>query len=192
MTVPDEVEDLFLPLPDVSSSQTLADFKSMIEPIVNIPAGKQQIYFDNRPLTDTSLTLEGAGIRDGDMVYVMRPQAKAPKRKPELQNDEAEILRQRLLEMPEALQNARGSFPALADAVNDPARFRELFHESVRANKERQRQEQAEYDDPFNVEAQKKIEEMIRNERVEENFEEAWKTAPECKYYRVPPPKPSI
>lgn len=74
--------------------------------------------------------------------------------------------------------------PELADAAqNDPARFRDLLgqlaamQESARLQREREMQLLEA--DPFDVEAQKKIEEAIRQERVLENMEQAMEDMPE-------------
>jgi DNA damage-inducible protein 1 len=68
-------------------------------------------------------------------------------------------------------------------ASSDPRRFAELFRElsSRKAEQERQRQlEIARLNaDPFDVEAQRKIEEAIRQEAVSENLEHAIEYAPE-------------
>ena len=37
--------------------------------------------------------------------------------------------------------------------------------------------------DPFNADAQAKIEEMIRQERIHENVEKALQENPECEYF---------
>lgn len=70
-----------------------------------------------------------------------------------------------------------------AAAVSDPRRFSELLRElsSRRADQERQRTLEIERlnADPFDVEAQQRIEEAIRQEAVLENLEHAIEYAPE-------------
>jgi DNA damage-inducible protein 1 len=68
-------------------------------------------------------------------------------------------------------------------AHSNPQRFAELLRElnSRRADAERQRLLEIERlnADPFDVEAQRRIEEAIRNEVVDENFEHAIEYSPE-------------
>jgi hypothetical protein len=70
-----------------------------------------------------------------------------------------------------------------AAAVSDPRRFAELLREltSRRADQERQRTLEIERlnADPFDVEAQQRIEEAIRQEAVLENLEHAIEYSPE-------------
>lgn len=93
--------------------------------------------------------------------------------------DEAHLLRVLL-----TLSFCSQTNPELADAAqNDPARFRDLLgqlaamQESARLQREREMQLLEA--DPFDVEAQKKIEEAIRQERVLENMEQAMEDMPE-------------
>jgi hypothetical protein len=87
--------------------------------------------------------------------------------------------------------------PEMAEAASsNPTRFRELLHQlktmqaSARAQQERER-ELLEAD-PYDLEAQKKIAEAIRQEQVLENMEQAMETMPEsyvsislsCKAFR--------
>lgn len=78
----------------------------------------------------------------------------------------------------------RQSQPELADAaVNNPDRFRELLSQfSAMQNSAKLQQEneaQLLNSDPYNVEAQKKIEEAIRQAAVLENMETAMENMPE-------------
>lgn len=70
-----------------------------------------------------------------------------------------------------------------AAAVSDPARFRELLQQfsAMQNSAKMQQQREAELlnSDPYNIEAQKKIEEAIRQEAVLENMESAMENMPE-------------
>jgi DNA damage-inducible protein 1 len=84
---------------------------------------------------------------------------------------------------PAALENLRAQAPALAALVNDPDRWRDEFLRMTRAEEEQARERQNQVNmlnaDPFNVEAQKQIEEMIRQELVMENVQHAIDHTPE-------------
>jgi DNA damage-inducible protein 1 len=84
---------------------------------------------------------------------------------------------------PQAQAELRQRDPDLAATINDANRWRETFvmrQRSVQdAERERQNQIALLNEDPFNVEAQRKIEELIRQERVVENLEKAYNENPE-------------
>lgn len=82
--------------------------------------------------------------------------------------------------LPQVLQNQ----PELADAAaSDPARFRELLSQFNAMQSSAKLQQRHEADllnsDPYNIEAQRKIEEAIRQEAVLENLETAMENMPE-------------
>lgn len=77
------------------------------------------------------------------------------------------------------------SNPQLAEAaVSNPAGFRQLYS-ALRAQQEAARREEERQaimlnSDPYNIEAQRKIEETIRQQAVEENLETAMENMPEA------------
>ncbi|KAL9940321.1 hypothetical protein V8E36_001026 [Tilletia maclaganii] len=97
----------------------------------------------------------------------------------------AETLRLQLINNPSFLQQVRATRPELADAVSSsPERFLQLLQaERARTNAAQQARAQAEAElanaDEFDIEAQRKIEEAIRQERVMENLEHAMEFSPE-------------
>ena len=96
---------------------------------------------------------------------------------------EIETARLSILGNPQAMAQVREQRPALADALNDPNRFREVWMEMMKEDEEREQerleQMQLLNEDPFNVDAQRKIEEMIRQQQVQENLEFAFNHNPE-------------
>ncbi|KAF5002547.1 hypothetical protein FDECE_10611 [Fusarium decemcellulare] len=81
-----------------------------------------------------------------------------------------ELIRLQILGQPALRQQLQRQHPELAAAVDNPARFAQIFHDSQdreqRERLERQREIERLNDDPFNVENQRKIEEMILFGRV--------------------------
>ena len=74
--------------------------------------------------------------------------------------------------------------PEIVDAAqNNPAAFAELLRQTHQRQQEAELERRQEYErlhaDPFNVEAQRKIEEAIRQQAVLENMEHALEYAPE-------------
>lgn len=110
-----------------------------------------------------------------------RPQAARPR--PGGGENDPELIRLQVLGNPALRQQLQGQHPELASAVDDPARFARIFTDSQdrerRERNERQREIERLNDDPFNVENQRKIEEMIRQERVMENLQNAMEHNPE-------------
>lgn len=94
-----------------------------------------------------------------------------------------ENVRQNILANPPAMEQVRRDRPALADSIHDQARFLEAWRgmERAEADLEQERLEQIRLlnDDPFNIEAQAKIEEIIRKEAVQENLQFAYEHNPE-------------
>lgn len=74
--------------------------------------------------------------------------------------------------------------PFLADAINDSKLWSERWEEVQKQRKDLEEQKERDMAlleaDPFDIEAQKRIEELIRLERVEENFEQTKEYHPEC------------
>lgn len=116
----------------------------------------------------------------------MQNQRSQSSRRQEATPDEIETARLSILGNAGAMAQVRDQRPALAEAINDPARFREVWLEMLREDKQRE-EEQIEQmrllnDDPFNIEAQRKIEEMIRQESVQQNLQHAYEHNPEGKH----------
>jgi DNA damage-inducible protein 1 len=182
-------------LPDISPNQTLGELKANIDPFIGIPKAQQQIIFQNRPLQNDTQTLDAAGVKDGDMITVIRRQpaqsrtqassSRQPTNQGRADADAIETMRLQALGEPAILENFRNAAPELASAVNDPTRFRQLWEERIakeRRNKQEQERLMRELDeDPMDEEKQRKIEELIRQQRVDENYHEALENSPECK-----------
>jgi DNA damage-inducible protein 1 len=113
-----------------------------------------------------------------------RQQQQPPRRpQPAAGQHDPEVIRLQILGDPALRQQLGRQNPDLAAAVDDPARFARAFQDSVdreqRERFERQREIERLNDDPFNIENQRKIEEMIRQERVMENLQNAMEHNPE-------------
>ncbi|WPG99396.1 DNA damage-inducible protein 1 [Acrodontium crateriforme] len=184
---------------DLPPDLTVADLKGFVQAETNIEPAQQQFYLNNVLVQGDTKTLQEAGINDGDMLAMLqqstqsnnnmgaqrRPQQAAfGQRRPARPNsDEIETSRLSILGNPQAMAQVRQQRPALAEAINDSARFREVWEEMYREDDERER-ERAEQmrllnEDPFNIEAQRKIEEIIRQESVQENLQFAYEHNPE-------------
>ncbi|KAF2836072.1 hypothetical protein M501DRAFT_283071 [Patellaria atrata CBS 101060] len=200
INAPNETNDQELLTLDLPGHLTVADLKGFVQAETNFPTPSQHFYLNGQPLLGDHKTLEEAGIKDGEMLAMLirRPgasprggsSAAQQQRRPggrrrgdDLDPGEVETTRLRILGSPAALQQIRHQKPELAETVNDPVRFREVWLRLKREEEdyERERQNQIALlnEDPFNVEAQKRIEEMIRQERVIENLQHAYENNPE-------------
>ncbi|GAA5979212.1 hypothetical protein JCM10908_002839 [Rhodotorula pacifica] len=172
---------------DVDLSMELENVMALLEADSNISVDDQLLFFNGRHLTGLKDSLESYGVQANDMLLLRHkstdPNANAPVAGRNVEQD-AETMRRQVMGDPRLMAELRRANPDLAEAAqNNPTRFRELLHqlqsmqESARLQRER---EMALLEaDPFDVEAQQKIEEAIRHERVLENMEQAMESMPE-------------
>lgn len=178
---------------------TVNDLKALIHGDTNIPPASQHCYYDNRAIRDGTQTLEQLNIRGGDMIGVavhdpseivrrrtqQESSSQASSRPTTLSNDDFDPERFRLHIMgdPRLLEQVRQQNPELANAAHDPEQYYAIWEQQ----QDRQAQLQAEKAakiamlnaDPFNSEAQAEIAEIIRQERVSENVQQALDENPE-------------
>lgn len=147
--------------------------------------------------------MEELNIADGDMLSLhirdmsgsttvrAQPAARPTQGAPQQQRggrDDPEVIRLQILGDPNMRQEAQRQRPELAAALDNPQRFAQLWHEMADAERrERAMRQQRIADlnaDPFDVEAQMRIAEMIREERVQENLQNAIEHNPEGTIYR--------
>ncbi|GAB7340091.1 hypothetical protein MBLNU457_6581t2 [Dothideomycetes sp. NU457] len=188
---------------EVGSSLTIADLKSYINAETGFDISRQLLYFNGHPVQEDSKTLEELNIKDGEMIALLiseeeNPDQSQPSRRggqsqssgardggAGAMNSPAQIesMRQACLRNPAQLAQIRQQQPDLADAVHDQQRFKDIFERLIGAERDRERERQNQMrllnEDPFNVEAQRKIEEIIRQDRVMENLQHAYEHNPE-------------
>ncbi|KJY00832.1 DNA damage-inducible protein 1 [Zymoseptoria brevis] len=187
---------------DLPPGLSVGDLKGFVNAETSIPQASQQFFLNNQTIQGDDKTLEEVGIQDGDMIAMlmrqeqtnqnnMGTQRRAQPQQPQQQQrrglgsnvQEIETTRLSILGSPAAMAQVREQRPALAEAINDSNRFRDVWLEMNREdeNRERDRLEQMRLlnEDPFNIEAQRKIEEMIRQESVQENLQFAYEHNPE-------------
>lgn len=190
---------------DVALTLSLSDFKAYVNDVTSISTDRLLFIHNGRPLIGETTTLAQLGINDGEMLALVTSEQEQPQGQPQETAssargpadmgapDEIESIRRRLLQVPHDLATIRRSRPDLAAAVNDPARFRRLYEELLRQQKEEVRERERQIvelnKDPFNMEAQQKIAELIRQDRVTENLQHAMEHNPEgtsclCYMYR--------
>ncbi|CAH0048820.1 unnamed protein product [Clonostachys solani] len=184
---------------DVFPEMTVATLRESVQAESNIAPLSQHIYHNGRLLSDDAKTLEQLEIVDGEMlaVHVRDPrgntgvpsqsQRPQPQQRPAQQGarpqQDPELIRLQILGNPAMRAQVQSQNPELASALEDPARFAQILNDSYdreqRERMERQREIERLNDDPFNIDAQRRIEEMIRQERVMENLQSAMEHNPE-------------
>ncbi|BGP00857.1 DNA damage-inducible protein 1 [Rhodotorula toruloides] len=174
---------------DVGLDMELENLMALLEADSSIPVDDQLVFHNGRRLTGFKESLDSYGVKENDML-LLRQKSNDPASSQQAHvagrniAQDAETMRRQVLGNPQVMADLRRTNPELADAAqNDPARFRDLLgqlaamQESARLQREREMQLLEA--DPFDVEAQKKIEEAIRQERVLENMEQAMEDMPE-------------
>ncbi|EMC93189.1 hypothetical protein BAUCODRAFT_75539, partial [Baudoinia panamericana UAMH 10762] len=181
---------------DLPPGLSIADLKGFVNAETSLPQASQQFYLNNVPIQGDNKTLEEAGIKDGDMLAMLmrepsqqnnmgrQPQQQASQRRAAGPGQaEIETTRLSILGNPSAMAQVREQRPALADAINDPDRFKDVWMEMMREDEDRERERQEQMrllnEDPFNIDAQRKIEEMIRQQAVQDNLQHAYEHNPE-------------
>jgi DNA damage-inducible protein 1 len=182
---------------------TVDTLRSSIQAEARIEPSAQHLYHNGQLITDTSKTMQELGIADGDMLALhvrdmrgttgvpapgggrARAQPSAPRGGARPPAQDPELVRLQVLGNAHLRAELANQQPEIAAALDDPQRFAQLFNASLdrdqRERAERQQMIQRLNDDPFDVEAQARIEEMIRQERVMENLQNAMEHNPEGK-----------
>ncbi|KAI0314797.1 aspartyl protease-domain-containing protein [Amylostereum chailletii] len=161
---------------EIDPTMELENVMALLEAESDIPVREQSISFEDRELSNPKATMRDLGVGENAMLRLRRKVTVAGRPA----EQDAEMMRLQLLGDPDMMRQLRQVQPEIAEAAqSNPARFAELLRQT------RQRQTEAEHeiqrlnDDPFDVEAQRRIEEAIRNQAVMENMEHALEYSPE-------------
>lgn len=187
---------------DLSLDLTLADLKGFVNAKTAVPPESQQFFLNNQPVHgDDTRSLTVLGVKAEDMLAMLirkpgqqsnmgappNPQPNSGALRVQGEQD-IEMMRQRLLNDPRSLQAMREQRPALADAIQDRVRFRDALmqmeREAAQVREDRLEQMRQLNENAFDEESQRRIEEMIRQESVQENLQFAYEHSPEGKQHR--------
>ncbi len=184
----------------VYNDMTLGTLRSMVQADTGIHPAAQHLYHNGRLITDDAKTLEQLQISDGEMLALHvretrgstgvqntgQPAVQAPRPGDRRQGGEPhqqdpELIRLQILGDPNLRAVAERQYPR--EVLDDPNRFAQMFYERYdqerRERSDRDRNIAALNADPFDIEAQARIEEIIRQERVMENLQNAMEHNPE-------------
>ena len=181
---------------DVFPDMTFNDIKALVQDEINVPPPSQHFFFNQRSIADTTQTLAQVGISEGDMLGmavqdpekgVRRGQRSAQQSSTQQespQRPDPERMRLHIVGDPRMMAEVRRQDPELADAANNRDRFHTIWDQRQRQIAQAEAEKNAQLAllnaDPFNAEAQRKIEEMIQHERIQENIQKALEENPEC------------
>lgn len=192
---------------DVGHEMTVADLKAIIHADTGVTPADQALFFNTIQLRDDSQTLDHYQIREGSMLGLLVDGPESENRGPEGRSapdaegpnpprsgglQDAETVRLQALGNGTLLDNLQYHHPELFLAINDPERFRQIWEYSLRYQNNIEAEKHRELAilnaDPFNIETQMKIEEIIRQEQVMENVQSAMDYTPEGKSAILLPP----
>ena len=171
---------------DVGPGMTIEDLKAVVAIDTNVQPERQVFFLNGNILADGAKTLEGVGLHENDILVMQVRRVQPPTRAlPQRQRlrDDAELLRLQAMGDPRVLEQLRRHKPELANAVQDSGRFREIWNrltqEQDEVEAEKERTIARLNADPFDTEAQIKIEEMIRENAVMQNLTDTMENTPE-------------
>ena len=191
---------------EIAPDTTVSILKESVQAESQIPKTSQHLYHNGQLLNDDAKTMEQLSIGDGEMLALHvrdmvgstgQPAAQRqaqPARQQQSQRGgggqpDPETIRLQLLGNPEMRQQAINQRPELAAVIDNPERFAQAFRQMQDQEREeqmRRRQQIADLNaDPFDIDAQRRIAEMIREERVQENLQNAIEHNPEGELSRI-------
>ncbi|CAO3597842.1 unnamed protein product [Absidia cylindrospora] len=164
----------------------LEDLKALLEVEAGIPPTEQGLYFNGVEMVDAKKTMEQYGVQDDDMLLMQRKAASSSTSSSAATSGthpNFDLMRQHVLNDPRLLEQLSSLNPELVRAAReDPSRFTTMvqqLEQSRRQAEDQRTQMMAANADPFDVEAQKRIEDAIKQENIAANLEAAMEYNPE-------------
>lgn len=190
---------------EIQPDTTVSTLKESVLAEVHIPVRAQHLYHNGQLLNDDTKTMEQLHIGDGEMLALhvrdmvgstgvaasqhrSQPAAQQQQRR-QGDDPDPELLRLQALGNPAWRQQLNDQKPELGAEVDNPERFAQVYRRlRAQEREEHMRRQQAIQQlnsDPFDLDAQRRIEEMIREERVQENLQNAIEHNPEGTWRRA-------
>ncbi|OCH95925.1 hypothetical protein OBBRIDRAFT_445220 [Obba rivulosa] len=162
---------------EIDPNMELENVMALLEAESGIPVPEQSISYEGRDLSDPKATMKDLGVGDHAMLLLRRKVNVAGR----TMEQDAEMMRLQLLGDPQIMEQLRQTNPEIAAAAeSDPVRFAELLRLTRQRHLEAERELEQLEADPFDIEAQHRIEEAIRQQAVAENLEHALEYSPEA------------
>ncbi|EHA8590221.1 protein DNA-DAMAGE INDUCIBLE 1 [Cocos nucifera] len=180
--------DRFITL-DVDPDESVENVKALLEVETSVSLSQQQLHFNGKEMKNSD-RLSSLGVRDGDMVMMIPQASQASSNDLRLNSDGSAInpgaFQQRIRSDSQLMAQLLQNDPAFAQAIlgDDLDHLQNVLRERHQQRLELRRKQEEElalaYADPFDVEAQKKIEAAIRQKGIDENWEAALEHNPEA------------
>ncbi|KAJ7098616.1 hypothetical protein B0H15DRAFT_797313 [Mycena belliarum] len=167
---------------EIDPSMELENVMALLEAESGISVAEQSISYNGRDLGAPKATMRELGVNENNAMLLLR--RKVPNVAGRAVAQDSEMMRLQILGDPDLMRQLRETQPELAHAAqSNPAQFAELLRQTRDRQHDVDLQRQREIErlnaDPFDVEAQRRIEEAIRQQAVLENMEHALEYSPE-------------
>ncbi|ORX52210.1 hypothetical protein BCR36DRAFT_445368 [Piromyces finnis] len=175
------IDDEDLQSVKVTQEEKIIDLKKKLSKIVNLSVDEIILIYNGNTIQEDNKTLNDLSISNDDIIQLIRS-PKNPQVIPQ-QNNNYEALRLSLKSNKYKLNEIIRKFPQLESVIDNPKAFEDELKKIEREIQERKRKELEEIqyinENPFDIEAQRKIENAIKKENINRNYEYALEHHPE-------------